>query len=182
MAIPRPIPLLPPVIRATRGAGVSLVVSAKSGVLDAFTWSRYRGLRIPAEQAYAGPVNDSRGQSEPGSSSGSTAVITTARMGNSVEMSSRIRRYTITMAFRTACFVSMILVDGPFRWVLFAAAVVLPYIAVVVANQANQRGKSGQLNPVPPVDNLQITTGEQFEVIAGSTASETSERRDKRVA
>ena len=113
---------------------------------------------------------------------GSTAVITTARMGNSVEMSSRIRRYTITMAFRTACFISMILVDGPFRWVLFGAAVLLPYIAVVVANQANQRGRSSQLSPVPPVDNLQITTGEQFEVISGSTTSETSERRDKRVA
>jgi len=109
-------------------------------------------------------------------------VITTARMGTSVEMSSRIRRYTITMAFRTACFISMILVEGPFRWVLFAAAVLLPYIAVVVANQANQRGRSGQLSPVPPVDNLQITTGEQFEVIAGSTTSDTSERRDKRVA
>jgi len=76
----------------------------------------------------------------------------------------------------------MILVDGPFRWVLFGAAVVLPYIAVVVANQANQRGKSADLNPVPPEDRPQITTGEQFEVISGSTASETSDHRDKRVA
>ena len=127
-------------------------------------------------------MNDSRGQSEPGSNDGSTPLITTARMGTSEEMSSRVRRYTITMAFRTACFVSMIFVEGPFRWVLFAGAVLLPYIAVVVANQANQRGKSADLSPVPPVDNLQITTGEQFEVISGSTASETSERRDKRVA
>ena len=46
------------------------------------------------------------------------------------------------MAFRTACFIAMIFVDGPLRWVLFAGAVVLPYIAVIVANQANQRGQA----------------------------------------
>ncbi len=156
--------------------------SVESAVLDAFTWSRYRGLRITVEQAYAGPVTDSRGQSEPGSSDGSTPLITTARMGNSVEMSSRVRRYTITMAFRTACFISMIIVDGPLRWVLFAAAVILPYVAVVVANQANQRGKSGQLSPVPPADHLQITDGKNYEVIAGSAAADPRERRGKRVA
>ena len=127
-------------------------------------------------------MNDSRGQSEPHTGDGSTPLITTARFANSTEMSSRVRRYTITMAFRTACFLSMIVVDGPFRWVLFAAAVLLPYIAVVLANQANQRGRSGQVSPVPPEDRPQITTGDQFEVISGSTASETSEHRDKRVA
>ena len=127
-------------------------------MLDAFTWSRYRGLRIAAEQAYADTVTDSRGQSEPGSTRGATAVITNARMGNSAEMSSRIRRYTITMAFRTACFLSMILVEGPLRWVLFVAAVVLPYIAVVVANQANER-RSGRVSPVPPIDHPQTDHG-----------------------
>ena len=50
-----------------------------------------------------------------------------------------MRRYTITMAFRTACFISMIFVHGAFRWVLFACAVFLPYVAVIFANQANQR-------------------------------------------
>ena len=36
------------------------------------------------------------------------SVITNARTSTSEEMSGRIRRYTITMAFRTACFVAMI--------------------------------------------------------------------------
>ena len=56
---------------------------------------------------------------------GSAPLITDARMATSDEMSSRIRRYTITMAFRAACFISMIFVSGTFRWVLFACAVVL---------------------------------------------------------
>ena len=103
-------------------------------------------------------------------------------MGNSAEMSSRIRRYTITMAFRTACFLSMLLVEGPIRWVLFVAAVVLPYIAVVVANQANQR-RSGRVSPVPPTDHPQLTTGERVEVISGSLDDGGDRQRsDQRVA
>jgi hypothetical protein len=74
----------------------------------------------------------------------SPTVITDARMGTSEEMSSRIRRYTITMAFRAACFLSMIFVHGMFRWVLFACAVVLPFIAVIAANQVNQHFRAGK--------------------------------------
>jgi hypothetical protein len=103
-------------------------------------------------------------------------------MGNSAEMSSRIRRYTITMAFRTACFLSMLLVDGPLRWVLFVAAVVLPYVAVVLANQANQR-RSGRVSPVPPADHPQLTAGERVEVISGSLDTGGDRKRhDQRVA
>jgi len=59
-------------------------------------------------------------------------------------MSSRIRRYTITMAFRAACFISMVFVEGVFRWVLFACAVVLPFIAVIAANQVDQHFRAGK--------------------------------------
>ena len=38
------------------------------------------------------------------------------------------------MGIRTACFLLAIVASGPLRWVLFTAAVVLPYVAVVVAN------------------------------------------------
>jgi hypothetical protein len=107
-------------------------------------------------------------------------------MGTSEEMSSRIRRYTITMAFRTACFISMIFVNGPFRWVLFACAVALPYVAVVVANQANQRTKPGRVEPGEPTDRPQLTAGEPTEVISGDTDDAGSTggpgTRDKRVA
>ena len=74
----------------------------------------------------------------------SPTVITDARMGTSEEMSSRIRRYTITMAFRAACFISMVFVEGVFRWVMFACAVVLPFIAVIAANQVNQHFRAGK--------------------------------------
>jgi Protein of unknown function (DUF3099) len=91
---------------------------------------------------------------------GSAPLITDARMGTSEEMSSRIRRYTITMAFRAACFLAMIFVEGPFRWVLFGCAVVLPFIAVIAANQVNQRFRAGKkMTHALPSERPELTTG-----------------------
>ena len=97
-------------------------------------------------------------------------VITDARAAASAEMSSRVRRYSITMAFRTACFLAMILVEGPLRWVLFACAVFLPYIAVLAANQAKRRGTGAGPPRVEPTDVPQLTTGFSGEVISGRLA------------
>jgi len=66
-------------------------------------------------------------------------VITDAQEGASADLKQRQLRYVITMAFRVACFISMIWVPSPWRWILLGAAVVLPYIAVIFANQADQR-------------------------------------------
>ena len=97
----------------------------------------------------------------------SAPLITDARMGTSEEMSSRIRRYTITMAFRAACFISMIFVHGAFRWVLFACAVLLPFIAVIAANQVDQHFRAGKkkMTHALPSERPQITTGHSDEEI-----------------
>jgi type III secretory pathway component EscV len=116
---------------------------------------------------------------------GSAPLITDARMGTSEEMSSRIRRYTITMAFRTACFVSMIFVPGVFRWVLFACAVVLPFIAVIAANQVNQHFRSGKkMTHALPSERPQLTTGHNDEAINNEVFEEDGSQRrpNERVA
>ena len=82
-------------------------------------------------------------------------------------MSSRIRRYTIAMAFRMACFVGIFFVHGWLRWAFLAAAVFLPYIAVLLANQANQKGMSTTVQPGAPVDAKQLTVGPEDEVVSG---------------
>lgn len=132
-------------------------------------------------------MSDTQGPPRTGSSA--VPVITDARSPASAEHSSRVRRYALTMAFRTACFVAMIFVDGPMRWVLFAGAVLLPYVAVIVANQADQKHKPSRINPGEPTDRPQLTTGpEDAEVITG-TVTDGDERvrpehseRDRRVA
>ena len=75
------------------------------------------------------------------------SLITNAQRPASADLKSRQIRYGVTMAFRVACFISMIWVPSPYRWVLLGAAVVLPYIAVIIANQADQRGQSGSFEP-----------------------------------
>lgn len=60
--------------------------------------------------------------------------ITGARESAAIDREARTRRYLISMSIRTVCFIAAILVEGWLTWVLFAAAVILPYIAVVGAN------------------------------------------------
>ena len=81
-------------------------------------------------------------------------VITDAAAAASSELRSRQIRYNITMAFRTACFIGMFFTPDPFRWVLFGAAVVLPYIAMIAGSQADRRTRRhpvafGADDPVP---------------------------------
>ena len=116
---------------------------------------------------------------------GSAPLITDARMGTSEEMSARIRNYTITMSFRAACFISMIFVHGVFRWVLFACAVLLPFIAVIAANQVNQHFRSGKkkMTHALPTERPELTTGHgeptDYEVVEEDGSQY---RRNERVA
>ncbi|MFT4230797.1 MAG: DUF3099 domain-containing protein [Microbacterium sp.] len=50
--------------------------------------------------------------------------------------SSRLRKYMLTMGIRIACLLLMVFVHpyGWYTWVFGAGAIVLPYIAVVIAN------------------------------------------------
>jgi len=60
--------------------------------------------------------------------------ITTASTSRQDEISQRQRRYLLSMSLRTVCFIGAVLAEGWLRWVLVAGAVVLPYVAVVMAN------------------------------------------------
>jgi len=65
--------------------------------------------------------------------------ITGAQTSLSEDQRQRTRRYLISMAIRTVCFIGAIVASGWLRWTLVAAAVVLPYVAVVMANAGRRR-------------------------------------------
>jgi hypothetical protein len=65
--------------------------------------------------------------------------ITDARASKSAEIRHRQNRYLFSMGIRTACFVGAVVTTGVLRWVLVAAAFVLPYVAVVMANASERR-------------------------------------------
>ncbi len=50
-----------------------------------------------------------------------------------------MHQYLATMGLRTACFIGAYFFEGWLRWVCVALAVILPYIAVVLANAVRPR-------------------------------------------
>ena len=65
--------------------------------------------------------------------------ITGVRRGLAEHQADRTRRYLISMGIRTVCFLGAVVASGWVRWVLIAAAVALPYLAVVFANAGRER-------------------------------------------
>jgi Protein of unknown function (DUF3099) len=65
-----------------------------------------------------------------------TAVsITSASRPHSEDLRGRERRYVISMGIRTACFLlALVFRTHWVVWVFMAAALFLPYVAVVIAN------------------------------------------------
>ena len=72
--------------------------------------------------------------------------ITTAARSRREEIAARQRRYLISMGIRTLCVIGAVVVGpGWLRWVLIAGAVLLPYVAVVMANATDRRVDDSEL-------------------------------------
>ncbi|RYC13714.1 DUF3099 domain-containing protein [Nocardioides zhouii] len=85
--------------------------------------------------------------------------ITTARSSAADDMRSRQVRYAVSMSIRMVCFFAAVIVGpGVFRWILVAAAVFLPFFAVVIANAGDQRDDGFRLPDSPGAHEL--TAGE----------------------
>lgn len=57
----------------------------------------------------------------------------------SEDVHDRAVRYIISMAIRSACLVGILFTEGWLRWVMVVGAVVVPYVAVVLANAGKER-------------------------------------------
>ena len=64
--------------------------------------------------------------------------VTTARTGLAEDQRARVRRYLISMSIRTVCFLGAVFTEGWVRWALIVGAVVLPYMAVIMANAGRE--------------------------------------------
>jgi hypothetical protein len=67
------------------------------------------------------------------------ALITSARIGKTLDTDARRVRYLWTMAVRVLCFLAATLTPLPWNLLLLVAAAVLPTIAVMLANAIDQR-------------------------------------------
>jgi len=92
-----------------------------------------------AEETYSGGVT--REPVEPRKQQ--VYSITSAATSHSDDIGGRERRYAISMGIRTLCFIGAIIADGWLRWVLVAAALLLPYTSVVLANAGVRKRGAG---------------------------------------
>lgn len=65
--------------------------------------------------------------------------VTDAQHSHEVESAGRMRRYLILMGIRMVCFIVAAFTTGWVRWTAAAGAIVLPWIAVVVANTVRRK-------------------------------------------
>lgn len=69
---------------------------------------------------------------------GPVARITSAAVPLSQDIDRRMHRYLVQMSIRVACFIGAVVIDHWTRWLLLVGAVVLPYLAVVMANAGRE--------------------------------------------
>lgn len=67
------------------------------------------------------------------------------------DIRNRQRRYVISMGIRTLCFLAAVVSPSPWRWMFLSAAVVLPHIAVVVANGGREPTRDAPPSVVLPL-------------------------------
>jgi Protein of unknown function (DUF3099) len=70
--------------------------------------------------------------------------ITTAPRSQTDDLNARFVKYTVSMTIRFVCIVLAFVLSGPLQWIAIAGAIVLPYVAVVIANAGRE-----QARPVP---------------------------------
>ncbi|EFG48296.1 hypothetical protein HMPREF0183_0418 [Brevibacterium mcbrellneri ATCC 49030] len=63
-----------------------------------------------------------------------TVRVTDAQHSHEAESNGRMRQYTVLMAIRLTCFFVAALTSGWVRWTAAAGAIVLPWVAVTIAN------------------------------------------------
>lgn len=77
--------------------------------------------------------------------------ITTARTGQHDDMSKRARRYMVSMLIRLVCLVLAFVFFGTWEaWLFAGGAVVLPYIAVLMANAGGERPSAPPTSMMSP--------------------------------
>ena len=96
-------------------------------------------------------------------------VITEARPGHTVDVNARERRYLITMAIRTAAFIGMVFMPPVWGGSLLVLALVLPWIAVMLANNQDIRAPELQHSPEPDGSRPALTSSE---VLKGEVVDE----------
>lgn len=81
---------------------------------------------------------------------GRPLAITALPVSPTQDRHRRFVQYTVMMTARVVCFVGAIVVQEWWRYLLVVAALILPYVAVVIANVTGVREHEDPEQPGPP--------------------------------
>ena len=76
--------------------------------------------------------------------------ITAARRPHQADVNERMLKYLVSMSIRTICFVLVLVTPSPWRWFFAVGAIVLPYVAVIIANAGRERRGPAPQGLTPP--------------------------------
>lgn len=79
---------------------------------------------------------------------GEVFSVTSAPENPNADYDDRSKRYIIAMSIRLACFAGIWVVHGWLRWTMAALMIVLPYIAVVIANTGQDTPRKSTPGPL----------------------------------
>ena len=83
--------------------------------------------------------------------------ITSARSSHSEDVTRRMKAYAISMGIRTLCVIGLVVVFPHWAaWLFVPGAVVLPYVAVLLANAGRERSPSAPAVVMTPSANLPV--------------------------
>lgn len=87
-------------------------------------------------------------------------AITSVRRALAEDVHDRTIRYLVSMGIRTGCILLLFVVPGPWKWLCLVGAVLLPLLAVLVANAGREKPEpSTNLLPGGPGDPGQLGIG-----------------------
>lgn len=86
------------------------------------------------------------------SSNNQVPSISNAPESLAEDQARRTKRYLIQMGIRLVCFLAAVVVHGWFSFVLIGAAIVLPYVAVLLVNA----GRDQRTYDVSPMERVQV--------------------------
>lgn len=110
--------------------------------------------------------------------------ITTVGRSRADDIAARQKRYTISMSIRTICFIGAVvagLAHVTWLWpILIVAALFLPYVAVVMANNTDRRHDDGTaLLGAPPGRQLPAAPEQQTDEDGHVLTGEAQDVRDE---
>jgi len=106
----------------------------------------------------------------------SSTLVTDAPDPASKDATSRTRQYLVMMGIRVVCILVAFFIPGWPKWLVIAGAVVLPGVAVLLANQPNQKRLAASEHHDPGTDTAGAVTDGSYEIVPGEVVNDSHTR------